>query len=85
MSGKQTLNWDCDEALVLFEFLTREIDERNGIRLKSATLHDAELWALNLLQGHLERNLVSPFEENYLEQVSQAREALIERCGRWPD
>ena len=70
---------------VLFDFLSREVEDRNGSRLKSATLHDAELWALNGVLSLLEKNLVAPFEEDYADQVSQAREALTEQCGRWPD
>ena len=85
MSKKQVLELDYGEALVLFDFLLREVDERNGSRLKSAILHDAELWALNGVLGLLEKNLVEHLSADYSKKVSHAQKALVEQRGGWPD
>ena len=79
------LELDNDEALVLFDYLQREIDDENAVRLKSLTNHDGELWALNGLNCLLERVLAEPFTKKYPALSSQAQESLVERCGPWPD
>jgi hypothetical protein len=66
-----------DEALVLFELLHRwgdsgEID---------TVLMPGEQTALWALSGRLESILVEPFEGNYRERVSYARQRLAERGG----
>ena len=75
---------DSDEALVLFEFLSREVDDDDGVRLKPLTEHDGELWALNGLQGVLEKAVSVAFSEDYKTALSQARKSLLEQCGPWP-
>ena len=62
-----------DEAVVLFEFLSRFEDTE---RLK--ILDKAEERSLRTLQGRLESQLVEIFMPNYLELVQQARDRL---CG----
>ena len=79
------LELDNDEALVLFEFLAREVDDANGERLKSLTNHDGELWALNGLHCVLERALSVPFSKDYKKALSDAKECMVQRCGSWPD
>ena len=74
-----------DEALVLHDLLHREIDDKHGVRLKSLTNHDSELWALNGLSCLLERVLAEPFRRDYRTLLSQAQKSLLERCGPWPD
>ena len=85
MLKKQAWELDYSEALVLFDFLLRKVDERNGSHLKSAILHDAELWALNGVLGLLERSSVAHLAADYSEQVSHARKAPVAQCGSWPD
>ena len=68
-----------DDALVLFDFLAREIDGRKGAKLVGAIEHPAEYWALNGLLGHLEKDLVEPFKSDYRELVDGARERRIEQ------
>ena len=60
-----------DEALVLFEMLSRFSDkEKLNIEHQS---EERALWNLNCL---LEQQLVEPFKENYLELLHAARERL---------
>jgi hypothetical protein len=61
-----------DEALVLYEWLHRSEDED---RL-SQPVHDAEQVALWSLSALLERELVEPFQANYVELVAGARDRL---------
>ena len=75
---------DSDEALVLFEFLARELDNDNGVRLKTVTNNDGELWALNSLHCLLEQVLVEPLKSEYATLVSRAQASLVERRGSWP-
>jgi hypothetical protein len=87
MSNQATiqLNLNRDEAIVLFDFLQREIDRRNGTGLKPLVNHESELWALNGLNSLLERELAEPFRKDYPSLLSQAQKTLVERCGSWPD
>ncbi len=61
-----------DEALVLFELLSR-FQETNELRLKN----NAEFVALSSLSAQLDKTLVEPFQANYLELLhgAQARVA----------
>lgn len=62
-----------DEALVLFEMLARaRLDVDTSITLEDRA-ERAVMWAL---QGMLEKRLVAPFQDSYLEQVRQAKERL---------
>lgn len=61
----------ADEALVLFEFLSR-FEESNELTI----VDQAEERALSNLLGPLQKQLVSPFQEDYAEQLRQARNRL---------
>ena len=80
-----TLDLDHEEALVLFDFLQREIDVGNGAQLRPAIAHEGELWALNALNCLLEKQLVEPFQPDFASVVVQARAHLVERDGAWPE
>lgn len=71
-----TLTLERDEALVLFEFLSREVGERHGARLAPALVAPAEFWALNALHGLLEREEVAPMDRPYAQAVREARARL---------
>jgi hypothetical protein len=74
-----------DEALVLFGFLSRLIEERRGKDLVSLTKHDAELWALNGVLCLLERALAEPLRGDYALLLDQARTRFAEaNGGAWP-
>ena len=68
-----TLTIAPDEALVLFEFLSRA--EESG-RLE--VQHPAEETVLTQILGRLEKHLVTPFAADYRERLATAR-ARIER------
>ena len=69
--GDVSLNLSSDEALVLFEFLSRFGDTD---RLEIADqAEEAVLWGL---QGSLEKVLVEPLLPDYKERLRQARERL---------
>ena len=74
-----TINLRDDEALVLFEFLAREINDKQEKRLGTVIDHPAEFWALNSLHGALEKILVEPFASNYEELVALARQKVMAR------
>jgi hypothetical protein len=61
----------ADEALVLFEFLSR-FEESNELTI----VDQAEERALANLLGPLQKQLVSPFRHDYLELLKQARNKL---------
>jgi len=71
-----TVTLDAEEALVLFEFLSREIDERKGVTLAPALVSPAEFWALNALHCLLEREAIAPFDRDYADSVRAARARL---------
>jgi hypothetical protein len=63
-----------DEALVLFEWLSRIDEQTNDFRdLVEDQAEQRALWNLSCL---LERELVQPFSANYAELVEQARSRL---------
>jgi hypothetical protein len=65
-----------DEALVLFEFLSRfEQDERLSIE------DPAEDHVLTKRLAHLERGLVEPFAPRYVELLASARARVRESHG----
>jgi len=63
-----------DEALVLFEWLSR-LDERDAFPCDDPA-EEQVLWSLH---GQLQKVLVEPFQENYGELVQQARMRVRER------
>lgn len=64
----------ADEGLVLFEFLAR-FREREVLSIEDQA-EERALWNLAAL---LERELVEPFSESYLQLISQARERLHDK------
>jgi hypothetical protein len=65
------LDLSADEALVLFEFLSRY-----GESERLETVDQAEQRALLRLCGKLESRLVEPFAPNYAELLAAARERV---------
>jgi hypothetical protein len=82
-----------DEAIVLFDWLAREIGERQASNLLAALVHVSEFWALNALLGAIEKTLAEPFGPGWREALGAARAALdpvetslvIEASGSEPD
>jgi hypothetical protein len=72
-----TLSLTQDQALVLFEWLSRE-DDRNGI----LTEHPAEQTVLWAIQGQLEKALIEPLRPGYGDAVSAARERIVSVEGK---
>jgi hypothetical protein len=68
MSTDLSLTISRDEALVLFELLSRVADT-NGLELH----HNSEFLALSKLSSQLEKSLAEPFMPNYTEVLDQAR------------
>jgi hypothetical protein len=71
-----TLSLTNDEALVLFEWLSRE-DGRSALPIE----HPAEQKVLWRLEAQLERTLVEPFQADYSASVSAARERVLSHAG----
>lgn len=69
-----TLSLMQDQALVLFDWLSRE-DSKQSL----PTEHEAEQKVLWLLEGMLERALVAPLQPGYPAAVSAARERVLAR------
>lgn len=71
-----TITLSKDEALVLFEWLSREVDDRHGASLAGVLAHPGEYWALNALHCLLERACVAPADLAYAPAVQRARDRL---------
>ena len=71
-----TLTREREEALVLFEFLSREVGERHGARPATALVTPGEFWALNALHCLLERETWAPMDRPYAQAVREARTRL---------
>ena len=71
-----TLSLTCDQALVLFEWLSRE-DGRSRI----PTEHQAEQKVLWEIEGQLERALVEPLQPDYSAAIVAARERIMSGEG----
>ena len=65
------IKFSRDEAVVLFEFLSRFVEE-DELRIED----DAEDIALWNLKSDLEKFLIEPFQENYKQAVEDARKNL---------
>jgi hypothetical protein len=74
-----TIELADDEALVLFDLLTREIDRHQQARLAGIIEHPAEFWALNSVHTTLETNLEQPFSANFSALLDQARSKVVDR------
>ena len=72
----RTLALEDHEALVLFDFLSREIDGPKR-RIGEAIEHPAEFWALNAVHCALERQLEEPFAGDYAQRLAAARARVI--------
>ena len=70
-----------DEALVLFELLSRYGEQENCRVL--AVKEAAERNVLWTLSAALEKQLVAPFQKNYEELLSSARARVEEQGGAW--
>ena len=66
------------EALVLFDFLSREVDDNQGRRLAAIFDHPAEFWTLNAVQIALEPALSAPFAEDYSKRLAEARDKVMD-------
>lgn len=71
-----TLSLTHDQALVLFEWLTRE-DGKEGF----PTEHEAEQKVLWEIEAQLEKALVEPLQPDYAASVSAARKRLVSEEG----
>ena len=71
-----TLSLTHDQALVLFEWLSKE-DCRSDL----ATEHQAEQKVLWEIEAQLERALVEPLQPDYRALVAAARERLVSEEG----
>ena len=67
----RALRLSKDQALVLFEFLSRS-DEANGFLFED----EAEQRVVWLLQAQLERQLSEPLRADYLERLRYARDVV---------
>jgi hypothetical protein len=70
-NSKVQISLTADEALVLFEFLSR-FEESNELTI----VDQAEGRALSNLLGLLQQQLVPPFQDDYVEQLHHARNRL---------
>jgi hypothetical protein len=68
------------EALVLLDFLRREIDINKERRLAPLIDHPAEFWALNVVLTRVESLLSEPFRHEYETLVDGARAKIMEEC-----
>jgi hypothetical protein len=71
------VTFDADEALVLFELLSRWSNDGKSLEVGDAS----EATALDGLLAQLEKQLVDPFQANYAERLEKAREVLRRRGG----
>ena len=77
-----TIELNEDDALVLFEFLTRHDELDNESAITELKIDDpAELYALWQLHGVLENTLIEPLSPDYQAMVDAARAAVRIRWG----
>lgn len=70
-----TIKLNKDEALVLFEFLSRINDKE----LKEIFEDQAEQKILWILEGQLEKQLVEPFKPDYNDIIREARNKIRDK------
>ncbi|MBS9475600.1 hypothetical protein KIP89_00565 [Ancylobacter sp. VKM B-3255] len=80
-SDEITLVVDRSVAVVLFEFLSRTVDDADGEALLDFIDDEAEIPALWALLAGLESVLTEPMAEDYERRVLAAREAVMKRFG----
>jgi hypothetical protein len=68
------------EALVLFDFLQREIDTHKEKRLAPLFEHPAEFWALNNVLVRLESLTSAPLRPDYEAAVGAGRAQIMFEC-----
>jgi len=71
-SDETTIKLNKDEALVLFEFLSRINDKE----LKEIFEDQAEQKILWILEGQLEKQLVETFKPDYNDIIKEARNKI---------
>ncbi len=71
-----TITLTADQALVFFEWLTRE--DGKG---RPPTEHQAEQNVLWEIEAQLEKTLVEPLQPDYAVKVAAARERLVAERG----
>ena len=71
-SNEITIKLTKDEALVLFEFLSRFNEDDN----KEIFQDQAEEKTLWIIEGQLEKILVEPFMPNYQDIIQEARSRI---------
>ncbi|MCK0209229.1 hypothetical protein MWN33_14430 [Starkeya koreensis] len=76
-----TLVIDRAVAVVLFEFLSRTVDDADGEALAEFIEDESEVPALWALLAGLESVLTEPLAEDYERRVLAAREAVMKRFG----
>lgn len=81
LSEEITLVIDRSVAVVLFEFLSRTVDDGDGEALVDFVDDEAEVPALWALLAGLESVLTEPMAEDYEKRVLAAREAVLKRFG----
>lgn len=74
MTDQQNINLTLtkDEALVLFEFLTR-FNQTEHPNIFEDQAEQKTLW---ILEGQLEKQLVDPFRPDYTEIIDEARNKI---------
>lgn len=74
MTDQQNINLTLtkDEALVLFEFLTR-FNQTEHPNIFEDQAEQKTLW---ILEGQLEKQLVDPFRPDYTEIIDEARDKI---------
>ncbi|RTL92105.1 hypothetical protein [Ancylobacter rudongensis] len=76
-----TLVIDRSVAVVLFEFLSRTVDDADGEAMAEFIEDEAEIPALWALLAGLESVLTEPMAEDYERRVLKARDAVMKRFG----
>ena len=69
---QMSINLNHEEVLILFEFISREIDI-----LKYQ--HQAEQVVLNKIKGQIEKTVTEPFQKDYLEIIDDARKKILDQ------
>ncbi|MCK0196795.1 hypothetical protein MWN34_07690 [Ancylobacter sp. 6x-1] len=80
-SDEITLTLDRSVALVLFEFLSRTVDDDDGEAVLEFIEDEAEIPALWVLMAALESVLSEPLAPDYERKVIAARQAVSKRFG----
>ena len=76
-----TLELSADEALVLLDLLAHYGLQDDGRALM--VRHAAERNALWAFEAALEKQLVPPFQKDYVDQVAAARTRIEAKGGGW--